>query len=77
MPMSSPCGVIIYFHLLSFPLNSSLLNIFHGAPFHPIWLMKAEKQRDKELVEFPWMADFIVTSCEFDSFTDCWRRGLL
>lgn len=29
------------------------------------------RQEDGELVEFLWMADFIVTSCGLDSFTDC------
>lgn len=27
--------------------------------------------RKQEFVEFLWMADFMVTSCELDSFTDC------
>lgn len=29
------------------------------------------RQGDEESGEFLWMADFIATSCELDSFADC------
>lgn len=40
-------------------------------PFFHHFAAESRRQGDKELVEFLWMADFIVTSCELDSFADC------
>lgn len=67
----SLCGVILYFHLTVVSTQlQSLLNIFHSV-FSSHLAGESRRLEDKELAEFLWMADFIVTSHELDSFTDC------
>lgn len=66
----SLCGAIIYFHLTVVSTQLQFTKYISWGFFHHV-AGGSRRQEDKELVEFLWMADFIVTSRELDSFADC------
>lgn len=70
MCVFSLCGVIIYFHLTVVSTQLQFTKYISWCFFHHS-AGESRRREDKELVEFLWMADFIVTSCELDSFADC------
>lgn len=66
----SLCEVIIYFNLTVVSTQLQFTRYISWCFFHHL-AGESRRQEEKELGEFLWMADFILTSCELDSFADC------